>query len=132
MNPPIEAVAIAAIAVAICVLLVPMSFRRRRPHDPQRAFTEREREMGFSRAGGRCELGVFRCRSRASHGDHYYPWSKGGATTMRNFVAACTRCNTSKGARVPGVIGRAVLISRRRRYFPAGVPTDAGEWFGNR
>lgn len=108
---------------------------RQVPKDPTRMFTAAQRAEGFSRAGSRCELnGVWlsRCRRPASHGDHWYPWSKGGATSMGNFVAACPRCNTSKGAKIPTALATFRLISRRRRYFPAGLDSSTGQKFVQR
>lgn len=32
--------------------------------------------------------------------DHIYPWSLGGPDTFENLQTLCTRCNSSKGARV--------------------------------
>lgn len=98
--------------------------------DPVRMFTAAQRVEGFSRAGNQCELESMpfvRCRETASHGDHHYPWSKGGATSMLNFTAACVRCNTSKGAKVPSRFSTWRLERRRRRYFPAGIPVTAGQ-----
>ena len=37
------------------------------------------------------------CGQYASTVDHLIPRSKGGLDTMDNLVAACTRCNYSKG-----------------------------------
>lgn len=39
------------------------------------------------------------CGDRATTADHVIPHSQGGASTPDNLVAACRRCNTSKGAR---------------------------------
>lgn len=104
------------------------------PKDPTRLFSASQRREGFDRAGGQCELGTFfrRCRRPALHGDHWYPWSKGGSTSMANFVAACRKCNLSKGSKVPGSWETMLLESRRRKYFPAGVSTKAGERFSQR
>lgn len=100
--------------------------------DPERAFTSAQRRNGFSRAGQRCELEVMpfvRCPRRAEHGDHFFPHSRGGASTMRNFVAACSKCNLSKSAKMPGS-GLAWRIRLRRRlYFPAGTDTRVGQWY---
>lgn len=86
-----------------------------RRRDPVRRFTRQQRREGMARAGGQCELGVgpLRCSRPAEHGDHFYPWSKGGSTTLQNFVAACSRCNHSKGARIPSP-GAQRRIQRRR------------------
>lgn len=96
-------------------------------HDPQRAFTPAQRQAIFARAGWRCEhfglLGV-RCRHQAAHADHVVPWSRGGASTLANAQALCARHNLAKGARMPGRVSTRRLARRRRRYFPAGMPTE--------
>ena len=46
---------------------------------------------GMARAAGQCEMEAGfgrRCSRAAEHGDHLYPWSKGGSTSLQNFVAA--------------------------------------------
>jgi 5-methylcytosine-specific restriction endonuclease McrA len=103
-----------------------------KPHkDDERLYSKQDRMIGFARAGGRCEMDGFlwflRCGREAKHGDHHYPHSKGGATTMQNFVAACVRCNTSKGAKVPTFMQTKRIQNRRRSYFPKSVPVTAGE-----
>ncbi|WP_254678877.1 HNH endonuclease signature motif containing protein [Arthrobacter sp. 24S4-2] len=55
-----------------------------------------------------------RCSRPAEHGDHFHPWSKGGSTSLQNFVAACSRCNRTKGARIPSP-GQQERLERRRR-----------------
>ena len=98
------------------------------PTDPSRLFSPIQRNEGFARAGGRCELdGLFftRCKGKAHHGDHHFPWSKGGSTSMTNFVAACASCNTSKGAKIPTAWATMRMEARRRKYFPQGVPVKA-------
>lgn len=101
------------------------------PKDGDRLYSKQDRMIGFARAGGRCEMDGFlwflRCSREAKHGDHHYPHSKGGATTMQNFVAACVRCNTSKGAKVPTRMQTRRIQNRRRSYFPKGVSVTAGE-----
>ncbi len=82
------AVLLLALTAATAVMLQ-RDLKRR---DPVRRFTRQQRREGMSRAGGLCELeGRFRrrCSRPAEHGDHFYPWSKGGATSMQNFVATC-------------------------------------------
>ncbi|MET4144041.1 HNH endonuclease [Arthrobacter sp. UYCo732] len=105
------------------------------PTDPSRLFSAIQKNEGFGRAGGRCEMdGVFfmRCKAKAHHGDHHYPWSKGGSTSMANFVAACARHNTSKGAKIPTAWATMRMEARRRKYFPQGVNVKAGERFAHR
>lgn len=105
------------------------------PIDPSRLFSASQKNEGFARAGGRCEMDAWlftRCRAKAEHGDHHFPHSKGGATSMGNFTAACARHNLSKGAKIPTFWQTQRIISRRRRYFPKGITTAAGERFAHR
>nr|WP_242703548.1 HNH endonuclease signature motif containing protein [Arthrobacter sp. D5-1] len=126
-------VAIGAPAAFIVMLLVAAFVLRRgdlRRRDPQRRFTRYQRREGMTRAKGRCELESRygkRCTQAAEHGDHFYPWSKGGATSLRNFVAACSQCNRRKGARIPspGLLRR--LERRRASYVGAVEAALVGE-----
>lgn len=116
----------------LVILVRVVAASRTPPKDPSRLFSANQRTEGFARAGGRCELegwGFSRCRRPASHGDHHFPWSRGGSTSMANFVAACARCNTSKGAKVPGFFVTLRMQGRRRGYFPRGSVVVAGERF---
>ena len=100
------------------------------PTDSQRLYTKAEKVHGFARAGGRCEMDgflFFRCSRKAEHGDHHYPHSRGGATSMKNFVAACAKCNMSKGAKIPGFFATKRIEGRRRSYFPKGTVVTVGE-----
>lgn len=119
-----EWIAIAFVIVAIAKLA---RSRGSVSKDPRRNFTVNDRINGFSRAGNRCEhfnIFGFRCRARASHGDHHYPYSKGGATILTNFVALCAHHNLSKGSRVPSRLYTNRLERRRRKYFPPGEMTE--------
>lgn len=102
--------------------------------DPQRLFSATQRRAAAERAGGRCEMdGLLiwtRCGRPGSHGDHWMPWSRGGATTMDNHVWACAPCNLAKGARVPTFWETARIERRRRRYFSPGGDTRPGARFG--
>lgn len=126
------------VAGFVALLYIGRAVARNRPFptDPSRLFSPVQRNEGFARAGGRCELDGFflftRCKGKAHHGDHHYPWSKGGSTSMVNFVAACARCNTSKGAKIPTAWATMRMEARRRKYFPQGVPVKAGERFAHR
>lgn len=127
-------VAAAALLLGILVKAA-AAMRPAGPKDPSRLFSANQRKEGFDRAGGRCELeGRFfsRCRRPAHHGDHWFPWSRGGATSMTNFVAACVKCNLAKGAKVPGAWETMRMESRRRKYFAQGLNTKAGEHFKQR
>jgi len=134
-------VALVVVAGLILLLVIRRRIRTRAERktsnvakDPVRMFTSEERAEGFKRTGGRCEFdGWFfklnRCHRPAAHGDHWQPWSTGGATTMENFVSACIRCNTSKGAKTP-TWGQTMRVAWRRRfYFPKGAKRRPGEKF---
>lgn len=114
-------------AVIVVVALLASRGGGSEDKDPKRAFTANERTKGFSRAGNRCEhFNIFgiRCSSTPSHGDHHYPYSRGGATIMSNFVALCSTHNLRKGSRVPSRFYTNRLEHRRRSYFPPGEPTE--------
>lgn len=117
-------------AVALVMALTYLPGLLARPQlDTQRTFTSAQRREGFDRADGRCEMeswGWLRCRNPAEHGDHWHPWSKGGASELGNFVAACSRCNLRKSDRVPTFWQTRRLELRRRRYFAPDVPVSAG------
>ena len=118
-----------ASAIAIVALLAARArgSSRRDWRDPRRNFTSNDRATGFARAGNQCEhIGLFgrRCSAAPSHGDHHYPWSKGGATSLSNFVALCARHNLSKGNKVPSRWYTRRLERRRRAYFPPGTRTE--------
>jgi hypothetical protein len=68
-----------------------------------------------------------RCSRPAEHGDHFFPWSKGGASSLQNFVAACARCNRTKGARLPSPGQQARMERRRRAYFTPDGSVSVGE-----
>lgn len=101
--------------------------------DPRRFFSNADRAAGFARAGGRCEMNGFlgmRCHSKAEHGDHHYPHSRGGATTLDNFVAACAHHNLAKSDKIPSKMATRRMESRRKRYFPEGTPVAVGSIVG--
>lgn len=90
--------------------------------DPQRLFTPSQREAGFRRARYRCEhIGATRCTSAAEHGDHWIPWSKGGATNMKNFVALCADHNQRKSNHMPRRKQTAAIAESRRSYMRGEV-----------
>ena len=101
-----------------------------RRRDPVRRFTRQQRREGMARAGGTCELEAGfgrRCGRPAEHGDHFYPWSKGGTTSLQNFVAACARCNRAKRARIPSPGQQQRMERRRREYLPLSASVSVGE-----
>jgi 5-methylcytosine-specific restriction endonuclease McrA len=121
---PIVFVVLLGIAAAVA------TSRDVRRRDPVRRFTRQQRREGMLRAGGLCELeGRFgrRCGRPAEHGDHFYPWSKGGSTSLQNFVAACARCNRAKRAKIPSPAQQRRMERRRREYLPPSVSVTVGE-----
>lgn len=99
--------------------------------DPKRRFDRAQTQAGMSRAGHQCEMGTFiRCRQASAHGDHFFPHTRGGASNLTNFVAACQRHNLSKGAKMPSRSLQFAIEVRRARYFPPGQNRTAGCWFG--
>ncbi|WP_426998498.1 HNH endonuclease [Pseudarthrobacter sp. N5] len=106
------------VLVIVAAVIHGQDVRRR---DPVRRFSRQQRREGMGRAAGLCEMEAGfrrRCSRPAEHGDHFYPWSKGGSTSLQNFVAACARCNRAKGARIPSP-GQQERIERRRRDYVA-------------
>jgi hypothetical protein len=100
-----------------------------RRRDPVRRFGRQQRREGMARAGGQCEMEAGlgrRCSRPAEHGDHFFPWSKGGSTNLQNFVAACRRCNRTKGARIPSPGQQARMERRRREYVALAGSVSVG------
>ncbi|MFC7847175.1 HNH endonuclease [Arthrobacter sp. NPDC057388] len=119
---------LAILALVITVLIIRSRDVRRR--DPVRRFTRQQRREGMARAGGQCEMEAGfrrRCSRLAEHGDHFYPWSKGGSTSLQNFVAACSRCNRAKGAQIPSPAQQKRLEARRRTYVVLEAAVPVGE-----
>lgn len=117
-------------AIVLTVIAGIINARDVRRRDPARRFTRQQRREGMARAGGQCEMEAGfgrRCSRPAEHGDHFYPWSKGGSTGLQNFVAACARCNRAKGAGVPSPRQQERLERRRLGYLPQGSTLSLGE-----
>ncbi|MGX5716335.1 HNH endonuclease [Arthrobacter sp. MAHUQ-56] len=120
-------VVVAAVLGVAAAVITGRDVRRR---DPVRRFTRQQRREGMARAGGHCELEAGfgrRCGRPAEHGDHFYPWSKGGSTSLQNFVAACARCNRAKRARIPSPGQQRRMERRRREYLPPSTSPSVGE-----
>jgi len=119
-----------AAAVVLAIVAAVMTSRDVRRRDPVRRFTRQQRREGMARANGLCELEAGfgrRCGRPAEHGDHFYPWSKGGSTSLQNFVAACARCNRAKRARIPSPSQQRRMERRRRDYLPSSSSVRVGE-----
>ena len=122
VDSVLAAVALPGLLIVVLFIVAAVIHGRDvRRRDPVRRFSRQQRREGMARAGGQCEMesGLRRrCPLPAEHGDHFYPWSKGGSTSLPNFVAACARCNRTKGARVPSP-GQQARMERRRRAYVA-------------
>ena len=117
-------------AVVLAITAAVLTARDVRRRDPVRRFSRQQRREGMARAGGRCELEAGfgrRCARPAEHGDHFYPWSKGGSTSLQNFVAACARCNRAKRAAIPSPGLQQRLERRRQDYAAPGASVSVGE-----
>ena len=130
-HPSIAGLTAAVLGLWLLVRLARNGLSVAATKDPRRAYSSDERKAGFGRAGGRCEfdawLGLSRCGRAAEHGDHWWPHSRGGATSMPNLVAGCAWHNRSKGATLPTRGQTRRITRRRRRYFPEGIPLVPGE-----
>lgn len=98
--------------------------RRRRPEyrrDTSRVFTARQKRAAGEQCHWRCEgTGVFhRCRytGKDLHGDHWYPYARGGATNMQNLVMLCPACNRRKTDKIPSFL-QTKALSYRRKHNP--------------
>lgn len=115
--------------VVLTIVAAVIRARDIKRRDPIRRFSRQQRREGMARAGGQCEMEAGlrrRCPRPAEHGDHFYPWSKGGSTSLQNFVAACARCNRTKGAGVPSPGQQSRMARRRQAYVAQGGPVSIG------
>ncbi|MEJ1191819.1 HNH endonuclease [Pseudarthrobacter sp. CCNWLW207] len=120
----------AVFVVLLTVVAAVTNARDVRRRDLARRFSRQQRREGMARAGGQCEMEAGfrrRCSRPAEHGDHFYPWSKGGSTSLQNFVAACARCNRAKSARIPSPGQQERIERRRRNYVTPDGSVSVGE-----
>lgn len=65
---------------------------------------------------------AYTCRyckvARATEIDHVQPWIQGGLTVASNLIAACERCNRSKGGRTPA---EWEMARRRQAAYTAAL-----------
>jgi len=113
--------------ILLIVLMTPLPGRgpTSRKRDPWRTFKFDARRSVLARAGNRCEAAalvfILRCPDEAAEVDHVYPWSKRGATVVRNGQALCKSHNRSKSNLTPPWWYVLLLERRRRKYYPAGA-----------
>jgi hypothetical protein len=95
------------------------------PRDPVRLFSRADKVLLLARAGHRCEFhGLIggRCRSMdLLEADHVHPWSRGGATHVRNGQILCRTHNRDKSAAIPWDRSLRKLADRRAAYYPHDV-----------
>lgn len=102
--------------------------------DAKRVFTNKQKSQVSKACNDRCEgTGLFfRCRYRGTdlHGDHWFPHSKGGATSMTNLVMLCPACNRRKSDHIPSRLQTVALNRRRKRGrdYDGDLPSPVGEW----
>lgn len=101
--------------------------------DARRVFTRSEKNSAMALCKNRCEgTGVFfRCQhvGKDLHGDHWFPHSRGGATSIVNLVMLCPTCNKRKSDKIPSRFQTWGLRLRRKYgdYLP-GIDTKVGSW----
>jgi len=89
---------------------------------PYRWNTPLNRRSVFARDDHRCQY----CGGPAESIDHVVPRSRGGEHVWENVVAACARCNHTKGNRTPAELGW------RLRVVPAAPKGAAWRVLGHR
>ncbi len=70
-------------------------------HVPYRDRAALTRRAVFARDDWRCQY----CGAPAENVDHVVPKSRGGLHAWENVVAACAKCNHSKGDKTPAELG---------------------------
>lgn len=102
--------------------------------DKPRTFTSKEKALASTMCNNRCEgTGIFfRCRYRGIdlHGDHWFPHSKGGATSPENLVMLCPKCNRSKSDHIPSILQTKALNRRRKKHhdYSGSTIVPVGLW----
>ena len=74
---------------------------------PYRTHVGMSRRAIFARDGWRCAY----CHGSAETIDHVMPRSRGGRHVWDNVVAACARCNHTKGDKTPAEIGWRLRVT---------------------
>ncbi len=108
--------------------------RKQKRRDPKRVYTRGEKDKAMRRCNKRCEgIHVFaRCEYRGSdlQGDHWFPHSRGGKTSIQNLVMLCPSCNRAKSDKIPTRLQTYAIKMRRKSGvdYKDGVPLKVGEW----
>lgn len=102
--------------------------------DSKRVYTSKQKQLASKMCKNRCEgTGILsRCkyRGRDLQGDHWYPYARGGATTIQNLVMLCPSCNKSKSDKIPSRF-QTFALRKRRKYgydYMGEIPTKVGQW----
>lgn len=97
---------------------------------PYRSHVGMSRRAIFARDGWRCAY----CLGPAETIDHVMPRSRGGRHAWDNVVAACAKCNHTKGARTPAEMGWRLLkiptVPRGTAWRVLGHRTPDPRWAG--
>lgn len=108
--------------------------RNSKDRDPQRVYT-RDIKKSFSEVcHNRCEGGffIFRCHNHGNlQGDHWYPHANGGATTSKNLVMLCRKCNSRKSNKIP-TLSQSFFLGLRRKIHPdyeLRLPFSVGQYY---
>ncbi|OZG49851.1 HNH endonuclease [Bombiscardovia coagulans] len=118
---------VVALIIIFIIVWIVAHIRVASPHngftrDPRREFTVADRQWIDQCTARQCEyrigLGLLRCNRRAEQLDHWYPWSKGGATDRHNLVNLCAHHNRRKSDKIPTVWSTKLLYHARLHYFP--------------
>jgi len=102
--------------------------------DAHRVYSSAIKEKYSQLCGNRCEgIGlVFRSKHEGHdlQGDHWYPYSRGGATTEKNLVMLCPKCNRKKTNHVPTFLQTNAIRFRRKHNLGYNNHTyrKPGEW----
>lgn len=143
----INIMAISLILIIILFILVNLSlfieeviikiFHRKKPEnrrDTNRLYSHSDKIKYSSLCNNRCEgIGIFlRCRHEGNdlQGDHWYPYSRGGATTKKNLVMLCPKCNKKKTNHVPTFLQTKAIEFRRKHNmgYNNHIYNKPGEW----
>lgn len=106
------------------------------PKDPTRNFSKQDSDWGKQACNYQCEYvdeNSGRCFHQGDdlHADHWFPHSKGGATTRDNLVMLCPDHNYKKSAKVPNYYQTRLLeLSRSLGYgYRTKMSVPVGKWY---
>jgi superfamily II DNA or RNA helicase len=96
----------------------------------RRRFSRKEKNWLYRMTGGCCAI----CGAQLEagwHGDHIVPFSRGGATDVRNGQALCEACNLKKGVNVTTDYRRRPHQIRSRQVIELAMATGQKIVFSN-